>query len=267
MENWKEKIRLIVNHSIFMKVVMGVILLNAILVGVETYPDLRRENASLIHSFEVFFLWFFTIEIILRMLAEKKISHFFHSKWNVFDFVIVAGVLIFSGTYFISAIRILRVFRVLRAITVVPSLQRLVTAFLKTIPSLGTIMLLLSLVFYIFSVLGVLFFGDIFPEYFGTLHLALVTLFQIITLDSWASGIFRPIFEQLPFSWIYFVSFILIGTFIVLNLIVGEIINNIQEAREEEQQNDKVEISKQELAKIRNEIAELKELLLKKEAK
>ncbi|WP_404446264.1 ion transporter [Sutcliffiella horikoshii] len=265
MHELKKTIQHIVQHRYFMNTVMFVILLNAILIGVETYPDLRAEYAGLIQGFEVFFLWFFTIEIILRMLAEKKIHHFFRSRWNVFDFVIVAGVLFFSGTYFISAIRILRVLRVLRAITVVPSLNRLVTAFLKTIPSLGTIMMLLSLVFYIYAVLGVLLYGDISPEYFGSLHLALVTLFQVITLESWASGVFRPIFAESPLSWVYFVSFILVGTFIVLNLIVGEILNNIQEAKEEEMKEEKIEVSKTELAKITNEIAELKQLLQNKE--
>lgn len=239
MESWKSPIRAIVAHKYFMNAVMFVILLNAILIGVETYPALKEEHAAIIHVFEVFFLWFFTIEIILRMLAERKIHHFFRSRWNIFDFVIVAGVLFFSGTYFISAIRILRVLRVLRAVTVVPSLQRLVSAFLKTIPSLGTIMLLLSLVFYVYAVLGVLLYGEISPEYFGSLHLALVSLFQVITLESWASGIFRPIFAESPLSWIYFVSFILVGTFIVLNLIVGEILNNIQEAKEEETKEEK----------------------------
>ncbi|KMJ59244.1 voltage-gated sodium channel [Bacillus sp. LL01] len=265
MQTWKTPIQHIVGHRYFTNAVMFVILLNAILIGVETYPLLRAEYYDIIHGFEVFFLWFFTIEIILRILAEKKIHHFFRSRWNLFDFFIVAGVLFFSGTYFISAIRILRVFRVLRAVTVVPSLQRLVTAFLKTIPSLGTIMMLLSLVFYIFAVLGVMFFGEISPEYFGSLHLALVTLFQVITLESWASGIFRPIFAESPLSWVYFVAFILVGTFIVLNLIVGEILNNIQEAKEEETKEEKLEISKKELAKITDEIAELKQLLINKE--
>ncbi|WP_223703009.1 ion transporter [Sutcliffiella deserti] len=266
MDTWKMRIRKVVEHRHFVNVVMFVILLNAILIGVETYPDLREEYYWLIHGFEVFFLWFFTIEIILRMLAEKKIHHFFYSRWNIFDFIVVAGVLVFSGTYFISALRILRVFRVLRAVTVIPSLQRLVSAFLKTIPSLGTIMMLLGLVFYIYAVLGVMFFGEISPEYFGTLHLAFVSLFQIITLESWASGIFRPIFAESPLSWVYFVSFILVGTFIVLNLIVGEILSNIQEAKEEELKEEKLEVSKHELAKITNEITELKQLLLKKES-
>lgn len=267
MESWKLKTRQLVGHRFFVNAVMLVILLNAILIGVETYPHFREDYPGVIQGFEVFFLWFFTIEIILRVFAEKKFYQFFYSKWNIFDFVVVAGVLLFSGTYFISALRILRVLRVLRAVTVIPSLQRLVTAFLKTIPSLGTIMMLLGLVFYIYAVLGVMFFGEISPEYFGTLHLSLVTLFQVITLESWASGVFRPIFAESPYSWIYFVSFILVGTFIVLNLIVGEILNNIQEAKEEEQKDDKIEVSKLELAKITNEISELKQLLLKREQK
>ncbi|MDX5474785.1 MAG: ion transporter [Bacillaceae bacterium] len=267
MNTFKSKIRQIVDHKYFTNIVISVILLNAVLIGLETYPDLLREYYGIFHGFEIFFLWFFTIEIIMRMLSEKKIHHFFKSSWNIFDFFIVASVLLFSGTYFISAIRILRVFRVLRAVTVIPSLQRLVTAFLKTIPSLGTIGMLLSLVFYIFGVVGVILYRDIAPEYFGSLHLALITLFQVITLESWASGIFRPIFASSPFAWVYFVSFILVGTFIVLNLIVGEILNNIQEAKEEKTREEKIEISKQELAKISNEIAELKQMLVEKEKK
>ncbi|MED4015844.1 ion transporter [Sutcliffiella cohnii] len=267
MKQLKNNVRKIVEHKYFTNIVITVILLNAIMIGLETYPVLYSENESIFHLFEVFFLWFFTIEIAMRMLSEKKLFHFFKSSWNVFDFIIVAGVLLFSGTYFLSAIRILRVFRVLRAITVIPSLQRLVTAFLKTIPSLGTIMILLGLLFYIFAVLGVLFYREISPEYFGSLHLAFITLFQVITLESWASGIFRPIFEASPLSWIYFISFILIGTFIVLNLVVGELLNNIQETREEERKEDKVELTRKELDKLSNEIAELKQLLLQKDVK
>ena len=263
MEQYKKKIRNLVEHKYFMNIVITVIMLNAILIGLETYPELYNGFTEIFHGFEVFFLWFFTIEVALRMLGEKKFTHFFKNSWNVFDFVIVAGVLLFSGTYFISAIRILRVFRVLRAITVIPSLQRLVTAFLKTIPSLGTIMILLGLLFYIFAVLGVMFYREIAPEYFGSLHLALISLFQVITLESWASGIFRPIFEASPLSWVYFISFILIGTFIVLNLVVGEIINNIQEAKEEEKKEEKIELTRKELDKLSGEIAELKQLLLK----
>ncbi|ADU64913.1 Ion transport protein [Desulfurispirillum indicum S5] len=219
----------IVQHQRFQQIVIGLIFTNAVIIGMETYPALYDPNPQLFFWLEQAFLWAFTVEIALRMVAAGSPVRFFKSGWNLFDFVIVASGHLFVGGYFISVLRILRVLRVLRAITVIPSLQRMVAALLRTIPAIGNIMILLSILFYLFAVIGTILYRDELPEYFGSLHTTLLTLFQIVTLESWASGVMRPLMEQAPYAWIYFVVFILSGTFIIVNLFIGVIVTNVQE--------------------------------------
>ena len=255
----------IVNKPIFTNFIIAIILFNAIIVGLETYPVIYLPYREWFYFTERIFLWIFTIEIVLRIIAIRPWYTFFTNSWNNFDFIIVASSLLFAGAYFISVLRILRVLRVLRAISVVPSLQRLVNALLSTIPSLGNIMLLMGLIFYIFGVLGTILFSQISPVYFGSLHLSLLTLFQVVTLESWASAVMRPINVIAPWAWMYFVSFILVGTFVIINLFVGVIVNNVQEANcteEDHQEKNKKEITIEEIKKLREEISELKTLLL-----
>ncbi|MBB5021479.1 ion transporter [Desulfurispira natronophila] len=225
----QRKIEQLVNDPRFQWTVITLILLNAVVIGFETYPSIYLPRQDLFFWLELFFLWTFTVEIVLRMVAARSPLRFFKSGWNIFDFIIVASGHLLVGGYFVSILRILRILRVLRAVTVIPSLQRVVSALLRTIPAIGNIMILLSLLFYIFAVIGTMLFRDVAPEYFGTLHHSLLTLFQIVTLESWASGVMRPMMEASPYSWIYFVFFILTGTFIVVNLFIGVIVSNVQD--------------------------------------
>ncbi|KMK76062.1 ion transporter [Alkalihalobacillus pseudalcaliphilus] len=222
----------IVEHRYFTRIIITLILLNAILVGLETYPSLRSEYGTLFHSLDVLLLWIFTIEIITRFLATTPKKDFFKGGWNWFDTVIVLSSHVFVGGHFITVLRILRVLRVLRAISVIPSLRRLVDALMLTIPALGNIMILMSIIFYIFAVLGTMLFNQVAPEYFENLQRSMLTLFQIVTLDSWGSGVMRPIMESLPWAWIYFIAFVLVGTFIIFNLFIGVIVNNVEKANE-----------------------------------
>jgi len=263
----------IVNHPYFTKFIMTVIFVNAIVIGMETYNSIYQPHMSLFHSVERIFLWIFTIEIALRIIATKSPRYnFFKNGWNNFDFIIVASSLIFAGAYFVSVLRIIRVLRILRAISIIPSLQRLVNALLSTIPALGNILLLMSIIFYIFAVMGTILFSEVSPEYFGALHLSLLTLFQIVTLDSWASGVMRPLNEIVPWAWVYFLSFVLVGTFVVINLFVGVIVNNVQQAnitaedKEKAKENErKKEMLGEDIKMLRQEIAELKQLIGTKE--
>ncbi|MGO4890628.1 ion transporter [Anaerobacillus sp. MEB173] len=250
----------IVNHRYFLNTIIGLILINAIIVGLETYPNIYQPNIGWFHFADRLLLWIFTIEIILRMIAAKPTYKFFTNSWNWFDFIIVASGHLFAGAHFITVLRILRVLRVLRAISVIPSLRKLVDALLLTIPALGNIMLLMSIIFYIFAVTGTMLFNEVAPEYFGNLQLSLLTLFQVVTLESWASGVARPIFEQLTWSWVYFVIFILVGTFIIFNLFIGVIVSNVEQANKAEE-GDKEEETRKELASLRTEIAELKTMI------
>lgn len=263
--NWCSQV---VANSIFTKIIIGLILLNSVIIGMETYPQIYLPREQLFIQLDLFFLWAFTLEIVLRIMATKPKHHFFKDGWNTFDFIIVASGHLFAGAHFISVLRILRVLRVLRTISVIPSLQQLVNALLRTIPALGNIMFLLGLVFYIFAVIGTILFAHISPEYFGSLHTTLLTLFQVVTLESWASGVMRPLLTEAPWSWIYFVAFILVGTFVVVNLFIGVIVNNVQDAGICNQPADNnAQTTETELSLLRQEISQLKEMLVKMDNK
>lgn len=264
----------IVNHRYFANSIIAIILINAVIVGLETYPNIYGSYTQWFTVLDRIILWIFTIEIILKLIAIRPTRQFFKDNWNIFDLLIVVGGHVLVGSQFITVLRILRVLRVLRTISVIPSLKRLVNALLLTIPSLGNIMVLMSIIFYIFAVIGTTLFRDIAPEYFGTLGASLITLFQVVTLESWASGVMRPILAEATWAWAYFVAFILVGTFVIFNLFVGVIVNNVEKANELEKEEEKLfsnpiieekeaQINNDaEIAELRADIKELKQLVL-----
>ncbi|WP_337017050.1 ion transporter [Oceanobacillus massiliensis] len=260
MNHFRKKSAEIAAHPIFINAILVLIVINAILVGLETYPYFAGTYFKWINIADQIILWIFTVEIIIRLIGSKSISSFFRNPWNVFDFVIVASGYLFIGAHYVTVIRILRVLRVLRVVSVIPSLRRMVRALLLTIPSMGTILLLLGIFFYIFAVIGTMMFQSIAPEYFGTLHDSLLSLFQVITLESWASGVMRPILADDPASWWFFVTFIIIGSFVIINLFVGVVVNNVEEASREE----KPTPTDIKLEEVQNELKDIKRLLEKK---
>ncbi|MDZ5711898.1 ion transporter [Jeotgalibacillus haloalkalitolerans] len=261
MNRLKSQLALIAEHRTFNAVIIGLILLNAVLIGLETYPSIYSNYSDLFIGADRILLWLFTIEILIRLVAAPSIKQFFKQPWNVFDFVIVLSGHLITGGHYVTVLRILRVLRVLRTISVIPSLRKMVNALLMTIPSMGTILLLLGIFFYIYGVIGTMLYSAIAPEYFGSLHSSLLTLFQVVTLESWASGVMRPILKEDPTSWWYFVTFVLIGTFVIFNLFVGVIVNNVEEADKENRPSPE-EVK---LAEVQKELAEIKALLNKKE--
>lgn len=258
-ENIQATAKKIADHKIFMRIVITLILINAVVVGLETYPSIYYPNKSYFIAIDKLILWIFTIEIAIRMVAERKLTDFFKSSWNWFDFVIVASGHILVGAHFVTVLRVLRVLRVFRAVTVLPSLRRLVDALLFTVPALGNIMLLMGIIFYIFGVTGTMLFSKVAPEYFGSLQLSLLTLFQVVTLESWASGVMWPIFHQLPWAWVYFVSFVLIGTFVIFNLFIGVIVANVERANSLDENGEPL---RSEIDELKDEVRELKQLII-----
>ncbi|WP_370632778.1 ion transporter [Halobacillus sp. Nhm2S1] len=234
-------------------------LINAVIIGISTDDRIYQSYQSLFIFLDILVLSIFTIEIILKLVVYR--SYFFKDGWNIFDFVIVFGSLVLYNTHFVGVLRILRVLRVLRTISVVPSLRRLTSALFLAIPAIGSVMILMGIIFYVYAIIGVTFFGDIAPEYFGNVGLSTLTLFQVFTLESWASGVFRPIFAEITWSWIYFVSFIVVSAFIILNLIIGEIVNNAQQLSEHAEEESK------DMAKIMNDLDELKQMLREQDRK
>ncbi len=259
----KGSLREFVESSRFNTFITFVIIINSILIGLETYPVLYDGYRQWFYMLDYVILAIFGIELLLKLTVYR--SGFFRNGWNNFDFLIVVGSIILYSTPFVSVLRIFRVLRVLRTITTIPSLRRIVSALFMAIPTISSVLLIMTIIFYVYAVIGTSFFAKVAPEYFGNLQLSFLSLFQIFTLESWASGIFRPIFAEVGWSWLYFISFIIVATFIMINLIVGEIVNNAQKLSEEiEVETKDIKSDTVEIQEIRKELQEIKKLLLAK---
>jgi voltage-gated sodium channel len=211
--------------------IIAVIVANAILLGLETYPQAMAVAGPAIVGLDRLCLAIFVVELLLKIFAHGW--RFFRSGWNIFDFVIV-GISVVPGGQTLSVLRALRILRVLRVISVMPRLRRVVEGFVTALPGMGSVFLLMGLVFYIGAVMATKLFGQSFPDWFGSLGKSAYSLFQIMTLESWSMGIVRPVMEVYPHAWLFFVPFILLTTFAVVNLLVGLIVNSMQDAHAEE---------------------------------
>ncbi len=240
--------------------VVGVILFNAAILGLETSPAAMERFGLLLRVLDKLCLAVFLVEIGARLLAYRL--HFFRSGWNVFDFLVV-GVALVPGAGPWAVLRSLRVLRVLRLLTVIPSLRKVVAAFLHAIPGLGGVMLLMGIFLYTSAVLATNLFGKDYPQWFGTLGGSLFSLFQILTLEGWAD-MAREIMENYAWAPFFFVPFIIIATFTVLNLFIGIIVSTMQElamAPEKEQSgSDEMELIK----RLENDLKSLKSKLSEK---
>ena len=224
--NFFQTFKNIRDNKIFEGFVISVILISAIAIGFRTFDESINPG---------YFLWlgyidylitvFFLIEIIIRIIAERNILKFFKQGWNIFDFSIVAISLIpieNSETVFLA--RLVRIFRLMRLISFIPQFKILIEALIKAIPRVGYVLLLMFVVFYIFAALGSLMFSELDPLHWGNIALAMLTLFQVATLEGWPDLLYSA-FEVYPWSWLFFVSFIIINSFIFLNMIIGLIID------------------------------------------
>ena len=248
--------------------VLALIIVNAALMGLETSAGVMAQAGRWILALDRVILGVFVVEILLRIYAHR--SAFFRDPWSVFDFTVVAIALIpASGP--LAVLRALRVLRVLRVLTIVPSMRRVVGALLSALPGLGSIAMVLLLVFYVFGVIATHLFGQAFPDWFGHLGRSLYTLFQVMTLESWSMGIARPVMEESPFAWVFFITFILFATFTMLNLFIAIIVNAMQTFTESEHKAtealvENVGLSMEhelhaEVQSLRQDIRELKALL------
>lgn len=262
-----QMIKHLVESSKFQNFIMGLIILNGITMGLETSKSLTQSYGSLFSFFNTAVVAIFTIEIILRISVYK--ASFFKDPWSIFDFVIVAISLVPASAGF-EIFRVLRVLRLFRLITVVPQMRKIVVALLRVIPGIGSIAALLTLFFYIFAIMATQLYGEKFPEWFGTIGESFYTLFQVMTLESWSMGIVRPVMEVYPLAWVFFVPFIFLSTFIIVNLIIAIVVdamNDMNAMDEEEQQKEVIEHNdalQEEVVKLRHDIQELK-LLFKKQ--
>jgi voltage-gated sodium channel len=206
--------------------ITGVIVLNAIILGLETNASLMASAGGILEWIDGLCLAVFVVEIGVKLFAYRSL--FVRSGWNIFD-ALVVGIALVPGAGPWSVLRSLRVLRILRLLTVVPALRKVVAAFLHSIPGLSGVVAVMSIFFYTSGVLATRLFGETHAEWFGTLARSLYSLFQIMTLESWSMGIVRPVMEQHPWAWAFFVPFIVIATFTILNLFIGIIVSTMQE--------------------------------------
>jgi voltage-gated sodium channel len=269
MTQFPHQIGKLVDSRLFRFFILGVILAAGIIVGIETYPAFYQKHHSLLHTVDRIILFIFAIEITLKIVAQgKRPWDFFKDPWNVFDFIIV-GVCFIPGidTHYVAVLRLVRVLRVFRVISIFPRLQILVNALLKSIPSMGYVIVLLALIFYIYAVMGTFLFGIKDPVHFGNLHISMITLFKVLTLEGWTDimniqfyGTNDPMAEynSKPISYasvIYFISFILLGAMIIMNLFIGVIMNSMQESHQEQEREQKSKASQPDsITGIMNEV-------------
>ncbi len=211
--------------------ITAIIVINAILLGLETSGPIMARAGPLIIALDLACLAIFVVELGTKIFAHGW--RFFRGGWNLFDFVIV-GVSLVPGAQTLSVLRALRILRILRVISVAPRLRRVVEGFVSALPGMASVFALMGLIFYIGAVMATKLFGGTFPAWFGSLGKSAYSLFQIMTLESWSMGIVRPVMEVYPYAWLFFVPFIIVTTFAVANLIVGLIVNSMQEAHHEE---------------------------------
>lgn len=254
----------------FQNTILVLIIANAAILGLDTSPGIRAEWGALLAALDRALLAIFVAEIALRLFAHR--AAFFRDPWSVFDFVVIAIALMpASGP--LAVLRALRVLRVLRVLTIVPSLRRVVGGLLAAIPGLSSVAMVLGLVFYVFAVITTNLFGPSFPDWFGSIGRSLYTLFQVMTLESWSMGIARPVMEVYPYAWVFFIPFILIATFTMLNLFIGIIVSAMQSFSESEASatREAVDAAREhieadlhaEVRALRQEIAALREALPK----
>jgi voltage-gated sodium channel len=238
LDGWRHRLGHWVETGWPHRFVLVLIIVNAISLGLETSDAVVQRIGPALQAFEVFVLSVFCIEITLKLLAFGP--RFFRSGWNVMDFLVVAISLV-PATGPLSILRSLRILRVLRLLSTVARLRQLTESLLSAIPSIGWITFMLGLVFYVFAVIGTELFGARFPDWFGSIGASMYTLFQVMTLESWSMGIARPVMDAFPWAWLYFVPFILISAFTILNLFIGIIVNSMQALHWEEEEERRLE--------------------------
>ena len=263
-----ERLRQLVESPRFTWFITGVILFNAFTLGLETWAPAMEAVGGLLVAIDKIVLGIFVIEMLAKFAVYRL--NFFRSGWNIFDLTII-GIALIPATGPLTVLRALRILRVLRLLSVVPQMRSVVTALLGALPGMGSIAAVMLLIFYVGSVLATKLFGASFPTWFGSLGASAYSLFQIMTLESWSMGIVRPVMEVYPWAWAFFVPFILITSFAVVNLVVAVIVNSMQTLHELEKKDER-EVERQivheetealavEIRALRHELGEVKAIL------
>ncbi len=255
---WRGKVERFMARQFTQRLLIILIVVNAIILGIETNKNIMAVIGHELIMIDHAILWVFIAEIVVLISARGW--HFFKDPWSIFDFLVVAIALV-PATGSLSVLRALRVLRILRLINKIESMRRVVSALLGSLPGLGSVFGLVLIVFYVSGVIATNMYAADFPERFGTLGMSFYTLFQVMTLEGWSEEIARPVMELYPSAWIFFLIFIFISTFIVVNLFVAVIVDSINSIKHhEDKKNQKDEVTEK-IEALHREITELKELI------
>ncbi|MBX7244453.1 MAG: ion transporter [Candidatus Sumerlaeaceae bacterium] len=227
----QDKCRAIVQSLYFQTVVMAVIVLNAVVIGIETNPEVMKRFGGLLSGLNVAVQTLFVMEILLRIGSHgRRPLAFFREGWNVFDFAVVALSLLPIAGPFANVARLARILRVVRLVSVSSDLRLIVNTMLRSIPSMAHVVILLAMLIYVYAVLGFYLFGPDDPRHWGTLTTALLSCFQLLTLEGWVEMQMAVIATH-PLAWLYFGSFIVVAVFVVVNLFIAVVLNNLDQAK------------------------------------
>jgi voltage-gated sodium channel len=253
MPSMRQRVTAFVENGTVQHILLALILINAITLGLETMPTVMAVAGGFVVLLDKAILSIFVLEITLRLFAHRL--SFFKDPWSVFDFIVV-GIALLPASGPFSVLRALRVLRVLRVLSFVPSMRKIVGALVKSLNGMLSIAMVLALIYYIAAVMVTKLFGEAFPDWFGSLGASLYTLFQIMTLESWSMGIARPVIAEFPYAWAFFVPFILIATFTMLNLFIAVIVNAVQTMHDEDHQeeHDAEQATQQQLVQLMQQL-------------
>jgi voltage-gated sodium channel len=227
--------RRIASSRWFQHAALAVIVANAALIGLETSPALWERYGGVFSVLNAAVQVIFVVEIAVRLLAfGPRIHRFFLDGWNVFDFAIVALSLLPAAGPFATVARLARLLRALRVVSALPELRLIVATMLRSIPSLANVVVLLGLILYVYAVVGVHLFARVDPDHWGSLPRAGLTLFQILTLEGWVE-LMNASLAATGWAWVYYVSFVVLAVFVVVNLFIAIVINNLEAAKRDEQ--------------------------------
>lgn len=258
------------SNKLFEFFVISVIIASALLVGVKTY-EISPTLHAVTQYLDIFITVFFVIEIVIRFLGEENKKRFFYNFWNIFDTLIVTISLIpIENTDMALIARLVRVFRVLRMISFIPELRILLTSLIKALPQLGYVMLLMFIIFYIYAAVGSVMFEAINSELWGDITISLLTLFRVMTFEDWTDVMYETM-AVYPMSWIYYLTFIFFTAFAFLNMVIGIVVNvmeeehaKVREAKAQEKEDEVLAHQEDQMQQILNELADIKKQLANK---
>ena len=254
---WQSRFEKLRSNKLFEAVVIAIIVISALVIGAKTYDETTQVEQWLLYL-DIAVTIFFLIEILIRMAAERTLLDFFKKGWNVFDFLIVTASLIpMDDSEMVLLARLLRIFRVLRLVSMIPELQMLLSALVKSVPRMGYVVLLMFIIFYIYAAIGSFLFHNVDEGLWGNISLAMLTLFQVATFESWATAVLYPTMEVYPYAWIYFLTFIFLNAFIFLNMMIG-IVLDVMQKESAQMALDNGEGEEAELQSLRNDVRGLK---------